>query len=417
MAVPKKRTDATSADSIQLGFEYQYLYFIVKLLELIPNQEVGYEALDDIHVVSCSEGKTYFVQLKHTIERDVVGNQANLTRLSDELWKTLSNWSRLITDKIEGRQKIATQKSFLQKAAFELVLNRKIDNNLVIINIGKLQEGVISTSQLVSFFQDLRSKTKDTKLAGYIEHVISLDISVFSLFMEKIAFRNTPDILFDSIREGIRGKMINDEYVNEVLGALYLQLKEDFFSKVQNGKHQVITYSEWIKKYQSVFNTSRTTLLPLRIYEPALPQHLDEQPFVKELIEIGALDQDENGLAEIAELTRLYLHIRLQLESWHNEGRLTNVALHQFHSEAAHCWKRIHQAQHRSTKETPDKDIENALSCFDVVMNEKLTLLSTELGVPLSNGEFVNLANDEVIGWKYSWKGRYYKNADQHTEK
>lgn len=41
-------------------------------------------------------------------------------------------------------------------------------------------------------------------------------------------------------------------------------------------------------------------------------------------------------------------------------------------------------------------------------MIEKLTLLSTELGMSMSNGEFIKLADEEKIGWKYCWKDRYY---------
>lgn len=62
-----KRTDVTSADTKQLGFEYQYLYFILRLLQLSYGEEVGYEALDDIHVVNASNKETLYIQVKHTI--------------------------------------------------------------------------------------------------------------------------------------------------------------------------------------------------------------------------------------------------------------------------------------------------------------------------------------------------------------
>ena len=55
----QKRIDITSADTKQIGFEYQYLYFIARLLQLSPGDEVGYEALDDVHVIS-STNKSIF---------------------------------------------------------------------------------------------------------------------------------------------------------------------------------------------------------------------------------------------------------------------------------------------------------------------------------------------------------------------
>ena len=52
------------------------------------------------------------------------------------------------------------------------------------------------------------------------------------------------------------------------------------------------------------------------------------------------------------------------------------------------------------------QDIMNALNCYYDVMKEKLSILSTELGVSLSNGEFIKLANEQQIGWKFNWKGK-----------
>ena len=39
-----KRIDITSADTKQVGFDYQYLYFMDRLLQLSPGDEIGYEA-------------------------------------------------------------------------------------------------------------------------------------------------------------------------------------------------------------------------------------------------------------------------------------------------------------------------------------------------------------------------------------
>lgn len=58
MMATRNRIEITSADTKQLGFEYQYLYFIVKLLQMRYGDVVGYEALDDIHVISASSGDT-----------------------------------------------------------------------------------------------------------------------------------------------------------------------------------------------------------------------------------------------------------------------------------------------------------------------------------------------------------------------
>lgn len=39
-------------------------------------------------------------------------------------------------------------------------------------------------------------------------------------------------------------------------------------------------------------------------------------------------------------------------------------------------------------------------------MEKQLILLETHLGLELSNGEFIKLANEEKIGWKFQWSTR-----------
>lgn len=412
MAIQRKRADITSADSKQIGFDYQYLYFIVKLLQLSPGEEVGYEELDDVHTISFREQKTYFYQLKHTIMKTTDGQQSNLTLFSEDLWKTLSNWSKLITDREEGREKRAAQKDFLSKSFFEFVINRNIKNNDFFLQIEKLKKKEIDKKDFVKYINNLYDATKDNSIKQYIKDLLNLNPIVLECFVTHLEFISSPDNLFTQIRDGIRDKMILEDYVNDVFGSLYLQLKEDFFDKVIRGKHQTISYDEWISKYQGVFNQYRTTPLPLRLYSRALPDHLEKQNFVKELIEIGAVNLDDDGLSEIAELTNHYLQVKMQLEKWYEEGRITYMVLKQFHKDAKVQWKNIHRSCHRTTSRNSGLDFENALNCFDKIMNEKLTILSTELGISMSNGEFVKLADENKIGWKNCWKDRYYSNGD-----
>ncbi len=129
MASTHSRAEITSADTKQLGFEYQYLYFIVKLLQMRYGDEVGYEARDDIHVVSASSGDTLYIQVKHTTGLSADGAPANLTNLSEDLWKTLSNWSKLITDSAEQRDTASAQKAFIQKSKFIFATNRNTCQN------------------------------------------------------------------------------------------------------------------------------------------------------------------------------------------------------------------------------------------------------------------------------------------------
>ena len=406
MPQPKKRMDITSADKQQIGFDYQYLYFMLQLLHMEPGETVGYEAYDDVHRIDATQKKTTYIQVKHTIDTTADGAQANLTRLSSDLWKTLSNWSMLIADPADGRTEKDSQLAFIDNANFILVVNKKIDNNDVIKKIYQVSDEQLTGTAIKTYLRSIKSQTSDTSIKVYISNVHNLPAPVISAFFKNIIVVDSCDDIFKEIREGIRGKMISPKYVDDVFSSLYLQLKKDFFNSVRNKTHQIITYDDWVKKYCASFNTYRETLLPLREYHPALPKHLEEQIFVKELIEIGAIDMEDDGLAEIAELTQFYLKVELQLNDWYDDGKITLAQRNSFHKDAALIWKRIHQSCHRTTRNDMSQDTINALSCYDNVMREKLSIVSTGIGLQLSNGEFIKLANEEQIGWKYKWKGR-----------
>ncbi len=257
----------------------------------------------------------------------------------------------------------------------------------------------------------IQKSTRDSTLKTYIQDVLKLDKQVLLAFFKNTRIENSTTKIFDQIRTLIREKMIQSEYVDEVLSNLYLQLKEDFFDKIEAKQHQIITYNQWITKYSSIFNQYRKTLLPIRKFNPRLPDHLENQFFVNELCEIGVLDFEDDGLSELAELTQCYLSLELQLDEWYESGKISKLDKDSFHKDVILFWKRTHQSKHRKTKGDLKLDVENAISCYDQLIQEKLQLLSTEIGTTLSNGEFIKLANEQKIGWKYKWK-EMYKNAN-----
>lgn len=397
----KKRVDVTSADKQQLGFEFQYLFFMLRLLKMEPGEEVGYEAFDDVHTVS-SNGITTYIQVKHTLDSTIDGGLASLTKLSIDLWKSLSNWAKLIEDPKEKRNSKSNQHSFVDESEFMLIVNRKIQKNPVLLIIKDTYNRKLNGTQIKKDLKEIAASTNDKTIKDYINDVCHLSADILLKFFQKIHMESV-NSLEDDIRLQIKAKMIPDAYIDDVFNSLYSQLKSDFFKDVRNRKHQVLSFEDWTKKYSSVFQEYRTTLLPLRKFEPTLPEHLEDQFFVKELIEIGAIDLKENGLVEIVEFTRYYLSVQLQLDSWYEDGAITLDRKKQFHKDAWLIWKRIHQQSHILTRGDTSLDTGNAIACFYTVMREKLQILSTELGPELSNGEFIKLANEKKIGWKYSW--------------
>ncbi|EGR2892049.1 hypothetical protein DMV95_08765, partial [Vibrio parahaemolyticus] len=151
-----KFSDATSADKSSIGFDYQYYFFLWKVLCLQPNQSVGLEYKDDVHTDLDNDIQVLY-QLKHTVQKSkLTGKPTNLTSLDTDLWKTLFNWAQLIRDQEAGRTLPHKQLSFLQKTEFVLASNKsESENNRVSLLIDNIVNGEIKSSNVKDKFREL----------------------------------------------------------------------------------------------------------------------------------------------------------------------------------------------------------------------------------------------------------------------
>ena len=70
MAKKQTQTDKTSAETKSIGFDYQYYFFLWKLLSLRTGESVGLEVKDDVHT-KLNNDEQIFYQIKHTIKKKV----------------------------------------------------------------------------------------------------------------------------------------------------------------------------------------------------------------------------------------------------------------------------------------------------------------------------------------------------------
>ena len=102
MSIEKTHVDKTSAETKSIGFDYQYYFFLWKVLSLKHGETVGLEVKDDVHT-ELNDHTQILYQLKHTIKTNQNNLPINLSSLDKDLWKTLSNWVQVITDKADDR--------------------------------------------------------------------------------------------------------------------------------------------------------------------------------------------------------------------------------------------------------------------------------------------------------------------------
>ena len=401
------RYDLTSADTKIIGFDFQYFYFINELLKLDVGQSIGFESKDDVHIELSSDSKIIIklIQLKHSVQKNTKGIPINLTDKDDDLWKSLSNWCKVICDKSQGRGTLKAQLAYLKDTEFILATNKIISENKFICKINKFIDKKLKISEITNYLCELEKSSRDENVKRHIHDVTALNQKVLETFFRKLRFIDTGNEIIASIKSNIQRKMIAEDRVNDVFNALFSELKQDFFKNVKAGNHQIITFDEWIRKYTCIFEQNRNTNLPVRSFKQIFPDDLFEQPFIKELIEIGEIKDDD--LSQVVEFSEFMLNVQMNLNQWYTDVEITNSDLEKFHKAAVSIWKNTHKKSHRSTKFNLSLNNANAIECLDNIRTKELKMLTTDLGIDLSNGEFYYLANESQIGWKIEWEANY----------
>ena len=390
----KPHTESTSADKTALGFDFQYYFFILKLLYLKPGESVGLEVLDDVHTTNLDNNCQIYYQVKHTIHENT-----KLRTRDPDLWKTLSNWSKVIVDKNDGRDNENEQLEFLKKSEFVLFSN-KLENekNEVINLINSFKQSSINLNGFISELESIKLRTKSETITAYINDLLSMDQAVLEKFILKINFELGKNDILPMIYEALKGKMVDEKNIEDVFRNLDSDIRKDNFITIKLGKKFEVSFDEFYAKYKIYFQISASKL-PIRPLISELPSisEMKEQIFIKQLLDIKDFESDD-----IDRLTRLTTHM-LKLEDnifkWFENGEITHNKYEDFHSNTKAVWENILTSKKRRGL-TQDK----SLDMIDELRKERLVIDSQELDTEMSNGEFYYLSNIPEIGWTLDWE-------------
>ncbi|WP_312418792.1 hypothetical protein [Shinella sp.] len=400
----RSRVDTTSAEDKSIGFDYQYYYFLNELLNLKNGQIVGLEVLDDVHVER-PDGTSLLVQLKHTVQTNAQGAPINLTTLDSDLWKSLSNWCKLIIDPAEGRASVSAQLSFLKTTSFLLASNQsESDKNALLASIQDFKSGAKTHAQLVADITSLKTHTKDKAIQGYINDVLSLDNGVSEGFFQQLSFALGKDEIIDLCKRSIAEKHILPSRIDDVFHAVDSDVRQNSYATVKAGNKIKISFDEFNQNYRRHFDKARSGTLPFRTLPPVLPEDLSGQTFIKQLVDIDDVAADD--IEFHTTFTTRRLHFRDNLERLVQDGDITQSDIDDMEEEAAIIW----EAKFRQAYPGEQASGDERASARDIVSDlrqRKLTLATQELPLKMSNGGFYDLSDRPVIGWLSKWKDRY----------
>ena len=389
----------SSADKSELGFEYQFLFFLWKLLEMKKGETVSWEVKDDVSL-DLPDGTTYLFQIKHTTQKNSEERPINLTDLDSDLWKTLSNWSQLIATSGD----LSKQKAFLEKTFFVLATNKGEGKRSILIKIDDYK--IDDFSNLKSEIANLQSKTTNETIKRYIANCLQLDDNILSIFFEHLQFQLEENDLIQRCKDAIEEKMIPKDKVHDVYDSLYSNIRNDNYITINNGDSVRIVFEEFHKKYRRCFEKYRSGDLVINRDIKKMPDKINEQVFIKQLVDIG--DVNDSDFDSQIEFTRFKLWLERNLEDWHQSGEITGIEKNEFLEDAVNKWKNENRQKYR-VEVDPSSYNEKGCQIIDELRTKILKIKDQDLPTDMSNGAFYSLADIPKIGFVKDWKDKYEK--------
>ncbi|WP_335965448.1 ABC-three component system protein [Galbibacter sp. PAP.153] len=401
MSNNKTHIEKTAAESKSIGFDYQYYFFLWKVLLLKPNESVGLEVIDDVHT-DLGNNLQVLYQLKHTVKKNSKGDIANLTTSDLDMWKTFSNWSKVICDTNDARSTKQAQLNFIEKTSFVLASNKSSNkSNEIVKIISHLQSGTKKINEIRTHFLSLEKNTKNEDLKGYIKDVLSLDELVLEQFLLNTFFHLDDDDIITKCKEAIKSKMIPQEKIEKAFSTIDSSIRSDNFLQVKEGVKIEITFEDLYKKFRRQFDLYRNGSLDVQEYKGALPNNLEEQVFIKQLEEIGFVKSCDSDY--ITKLTLFKLKLINNLDEWKRDGNVTELELERFKKDAFNLWDTEFRIQHVENINEEDYN-KKGVELLRSVLKERLKLAEQELDIDLCHGNFYSLSDEPVIGWRKDWE-------------
>jgi hypothetical protein len=395
MVIPKTHAEKTSADKKVVGFEFQYWFFLWRVLQLKTGQTVGLEVADDVHTQLDDDCQILF-QLKHTLKVKKDGTPENLTKYDEDLWKTLSNWSKVILDAVAGRDCKEKQLEFVRKTDFVLVSNKSQPVDEAVFEF--LASAEDCRNQLLL----LRDGTKSDVIKGYISDVLLLQETVLEQFIDKTSLQLEEVDLIERCKTEIREKFVPEEAVEQLLRDLDSKIRQDNFLTVKGGQKVSVSFADFNRKYRRFFQLARSASLEIRPEYVPLPERIEDQIFIRQLMDINDVSSDD-----LERMTALTIQKRIaenNLLRWQREGELTGIELENFDRESILWWTNTFREKHRDTNK---HHFVRAQEVIDALRKIQLEIGDQSLGIQFSNGQFYKLSDEPKIGFIEDWMARY----------
>jgi hypothetical protein len=416
---PSKEQSKRSAADIFAAFEYQWNYFVLRLLkENDDAATVSFELHDDVDTQT-EEGITLY-QIKHSVRKSSKGETINLSNRDTDLWKTISIWMTFIEEQLD----------ILENTKFQLITNKAISKNKFVEAIEAFHD-THSVEDLKSAFVTIKEskRTEKSKIESdksvnnhlNVSQIISdlLNKDYLKEFCSRISISKTSDILKEDIKRIMGNRFgLNYNRIDWVYNKLMTSLKDDSIVNIINKTPVSYNGSIFTERYQSILDIGRKKLNFRFDYSlDNLSGDFRDFLFIKQLISID--DTKDDDLDRIADLTKNWLFFNNNLQEHWNNNDIIHEDVKRLTEDVYAKWRTYYHSNHRRiiSEATCSELCEAGCNTVDSMRQCEFLLADTPLGNFLSEGCIYYYSNSAteiipdlpLIGWHRDWKNKFKK--------
>ena len=256
-------------------------------------------------------------------------------------------------------------------------------------------------SDIKKTFETFSGKSNDSNIMGYIKDVLRLEDGVLKKFLSKVFFELDEDDIIQKCKDAIKSDKIPENRIDDVFSNLDSSIRADNFIDIKNGKKIEIAFDDFYLKYRRHYDLARSASLKIKAFTGKLPDRLEEQTFIKQILEIKDVQSD--NIEAITEYTRFRLKLRNNVDEWLQKGELTSDEIESLRNDAITQWKNEFRKGYRGDVDIKEYN-SKGLGILDCIRDKKLRIADQDLETDMCNGEFYELSDTPEIGWRKDWE-------------
>ncbi|WP_310441237.1 hypothetical protein [Sulfurimonas sp.] len=381
------------ANKTSAGFIYQDLVLMDKLLYLENDlTEIGYEILDDIHILK--KNGLELIQVKNSVNDTILGEG------SGDFWKTISKWAKVVQN---------TNPSSLK---FIFYTNRKISMSSILFsellketkNYQEIKASIDVLFNKLNNKENAKKKGKaENPIFKYVKEIYELDDNNKNALFERLIFETSEVQIVDKIKDRIKFFGIKrQEDINCIYENLLGIITDKRYHLARDNKAFLINYHYFRKnlKFDQLLNLIKFEEIDFDKYYSFKNEYNEEyrdKIFYKQLIDIDIQD----------DMIKKYVREKARMTSFFNEVDLVESEVRIINNKIIEEWEDIHDDAYDEIIEDEVHHKLKAKECLKNTKNAKITYKNSSLPQGLIKGKMIDLSNIPVIGWRKNWKEKY----------